>query len=74
MAITGRLNCHSIDNGDVEVYPLEYPLESISDSFPDPVITPTKLIHDDKMEHILELFHSDNDNGILDVDLTMLQA
>ena len=30
-----RLNHHDVDNGDVKVYPLEYPFESNSDSVTD---------------------------------------
>ena len=45
--ITWIFNHHAIDNGDVEVHPLEFPFESSSESVPDPDTTPIKSIHDD---------------------------
>ena len=44
----GILNHHSIDNGDVEFHPLEFPFESNSESVPDPDTTPIKSIDDDE--------------------------
>ena len=38
-AITGRLNIHAIDNGDVKVYTSDFPVEFISESVPDPDTT-----------------------------------
>ena len=49
----GRLNHHSIDNGDVEVHPSEFPVEFNSESVPDPDTTPIKSIDDDEMDHLL---------------------
>ena len=56
-AIMGRLNHHAIDNGDVDVHPSYFPVESNSESIPDPDTTPVKSIDDDEMDHILEFFH-----------------
>ena len=53
-----RLNHHTIDHVDVEVYPSEFPVESNSESVPDLETTLIKSIDDDEMDHILELFHS----------------
>ena len=72
--VMGRLNHHSNDNGDVEVYPLEYTFESTSDSVPDPDNTPIKLIGDDEMYQLLEFFHLQHDDGILYVYLQMFQS
>ena len=54
----GRINNHVIDNGDVEVYPSKFPVESNYEYVPYPDTTPTKSIDDDEMDHILELFYS----------------
>ena len=35
---------------------------------------PIKSIDDDEMDHLLEFFHSEHDDDLLDVDLQMLQA
>ena len=51
--ITGRLNHHAVDNGDVEVYPSEYPPEYTSDYVPDMDNTPIKYIDDDELEQLL---------------------
>ena len=51
----GRLNNHSIDNGDITS---DVPVESNYESVPDPDTTPIKSIDDDEMDHILEFFHS----------------
>ena len=37
--IIGRINHHTIDNGDVEVHPSEFPIEFDSESVPDPDTT-----------------------------------
>ena len=42
-AIMGRLNHHSIDNGDVKVPTSEFPVESHSESVSDPDTTPIKI-------------------------------
>ena len=53
----GRLNHHAVDNGDVEVYPSYYPLESTSEYVPAGDNTKIKYIYDDEMDQLLELFH-----------------
>ena len=73
-AIMGRLNHHAIDNDDVKIPTSENPVESISESVPDPYTTSIKSIADDIMVHLLKLFHSEHDKYLLDVDLHMLQA
>ena len=70
----GRLNNHAIDNGEVEFHSSEYPFEYTSESVPYPDTTPIKSIDDDKIDHLLEFFHSDHDYDILDVDLQMIQS
>ena len=52
-AIMGRLNRHAIDNGDVKVQTLYFPVEFNSESVPDLETTPIKSIHDDEMDHLL---------------------
>ena len=54
----GRLNHHDIDNGDVEFHPSDYPFEYTSESVPDPDTTSIKPIDNEKMDQLLELFHS----------------
>ena len=54
----GRLNHHTIDNGDVEVHPLEFPFEYNSEYVQYLDTTMTRSIDDDEMDHLLELFHS----------------
>ena len=71
--IMGRLNHHIVDNSDVEVYPLYYPVEYSFDSLPDPDTNPIKSIDDDEIDQLLELFHSKQDDDLLAVDLQMLQ-
>ena len=66
--IMGRLNHHYIDNGDVEVQPSEFLVKSNSECVPDPDTTPIKSIDDDKMDRLLELFHSEHDEYLLYVD------
>ena len=73
-AVMGRLNHHAIDNGDVEVHPSDFSAESHSETVLDPKNTPTKSMDDYGMYLILELFHSEHDDHLLDVDLNMLQA
>ena len=73
-AITGKLNNHSIDNGDIKTPTSDVPVESNHESVTDPDTTPIKSIDDDEMDHILEFFHSEHDDDLLDVDLQMLQA
>ena len=66
----GKLNHLAINNGDITSY---VPVESNYDSVPDPYTTPIKSIYDDEMDQLLELFHSEHDDNLLDVDLHMLQ-
>ena len=73
-AITGRLNHHTIDNSDVEVHPPEFPIIYSSESVPDAYTSPIKSAYDDEMDHLLEFFHSEHDDDLLDVDLQMFQA
>ena len=72
-AITGRLNNHAIDNGDVEVHPSEFPVESNSESIPDLDTTMIKSIDDNEMDHLLVLLHSEHDDDLLYIVLQMLQ-
>ena len=67
----GKLNHHAIDNGDITSDVL---VESNYDSVPDPDTTPIKSIDYYEMDHLLEIFHSEHDDDILDVDLHMLQS
>ena len=69
--IMGKLNHRAIDNGDITS---DVPVESSYDSVPDPDTTPIKSIDDDEMDHLLEFFHSEHDDGLLYVDLQMIQA
>ena len=73
-AIMGKLNHHAIDNCDVKIPTSDFPFESNYESVPDPDTTPIKSIYDDEMDHLLEFFHSEHDEDLLDVDLQMLQA
>ena len=49
----GKLNHHAIDNGDVKFHTLDFPVEFISESFPDPDTTPIKSIEDDEIDNLL---------------------
>ena len=73
-AIMGRLNHHAIGNGDVEVHPSEFSVEYNSESVLDPDTTMIKSVYDDEMDHLLELFHSEHYDELLDVDLQMPHA
>ena len=57
-----------------QVYPSEYPFKYTSNSVPNTDTTPIKSIDDDEMKQLVKLFHSENDYGILNVDLQMLQT
>ena len=70
-AIIGKLNHHAIDNVDINS---DVPVDSSYDSILDPDTTPIKSIDDDEMDHLLEFFHSEHDDDLLDVDLQMLQV
>ena len=70
----GKLNHHAIDNGDVKIPTSDVPVESKYDSVTDPDTTPIKSIDNDEMDNLLEFFHSEHDDNLLDVDLQMLQA
>ena len=72
--IMGKLNHHAIYNGDVKIPTSDIPVDSNYDPVPDPDTTPIKSIDDVEMDHLLEFFHSEHDNDILDVDLHMPQA
>ena len=71
--IMGRLNHHTIDNGDVEVHPSYFSVEYNSESVTDPDTTPIKSFDDDEMNHILELFHSEHQDDLLDADLYIIK-
>ena len=73
-AITGILNNNAVDNGDVKIHTSYFPVEFNSESFTYPDTNKIKSIDDDEMYHLLELFHSGNDEDLLDVDLHILQA
>ena len=66
-----KLNHHAIDNGDITS---DVPVDSSYESVPDPYTTPIKSIGDDELDHLLEFFHSEHDDNLLDVDLQMLQS
>ena len=70
----GILNHHFIDNGDVEVHPSEFTGVFNSEYFSYPDTTPIKYIDDDEMDHLLELFHSEYDEYLLDVYIQMRQG
>ena len=65
----GILNHHAIDNGDVEVQPSEFLFESNSESVPYSDTTPIKSIYDYEMDYLMEFFHSEHDDDIMNVDL-----
>ena len=69
----GRLNHCYIDNGGVKLSSSYFPVEFKSGSFPDPDTPLIKSIDDDEMYHLLEFFHSEYDEDILNIDLCMLQ-
>ena len=72
--IMGKLNNNSIDNGDVKIPTSDVPVDSNSESVPDPNTTPNKSIDEDEMDHLLELSRSEHYENLLDVDFQMLQA
>ena len=72
--IMGRINNHAIDNGDVKVHTSYFPVEFNSESVPDTDTPPIKSIDDYEIYHLLEFFHSEHDEYLLDVDLQMLQS
>ena len=72
--IMGRLNSHTVDNSDVEVYLLEYPSEYTSDSVTWTYYNPIKSIKYDEMDQLLELFHPEHDDDLFYVYLQMLQV
>ena len=49
----GKLNHRAINNGDVNIPTSEFPVESNSESVPDPDTTPIKSIDDDEMDYLL---------------------
>ena len=70
----GKLNHHAMDNGDVKIPTSEVSVESNYDSFTDTDTNPIKSIEDYEMDHLLELFHSEHDDDLIDVDLKRIQA
>ena len=72
-AITGKLNHHAIDNSDVKLSPLYFQVEFNYESIPDPDTAPIKSNNDCKIDHLLELFHSENDEDLLGVELQIIQ-
>ena len=72
--IMGRLNHHAIDNCNVEVHTSEFKVEFNPGYVPDPKATPIKSIDDDEMDHILEFYHSEHDEDLLDVDIHIIQS
>ena len=70
----GKIDHHAIDIFDVKILTSDVPVESKYDSVPDPDTTPIKSIDDDEMGHLVEFFHWEHDDDLLDVDLQMLQA
>ena len=70
----GKLNHHAIDIGYVKIPTSDFPVESNYESVPDPDTTPIKSIDDDEMDYLLEFFHSEHDDDLLDVYLQMLQS
>ena len=73
-AILGKLNHHAIYNSDVKIPTSYFLVDSNCESVPDPYTTPIKSIDDDKMDNLLEFFHVEHDEYIMDVELQMLQA
>ena len=69
----GVLNHHAIDNGDVKVHTSDFTVEFNSESVLYLDTTPIKLFDDDEMYHLLELFHSEHDEDLLDVDPQTIQ-
>ena len=67
--VMGKLNHCAIDDVDITS---DVPFESSYDLVPDPDTTPIKSIDGYKMDHLLEFFHSEHDDDLLDVDLQIL--
>ena len=67
----GKLNHLAKNNGENTS---DVAVEPSYDSVPYPDTTPIKSIDGDEMDHILEFFHSEHDDDLLDVDLQMIQA
>ena len=72
--IMGRLNHHAIDNVDIKVPTSEFPVEFNYESVLYQDTNLIKSIDDDEMNNLLEFFHSEHDEYLLDVDLHILQA
>ena len=70
----GRLNHHAIENGNVEVKPSKFPVEYNSESIPDLETNQIISIDDYEMNHLLEFFHSEHDDDLLDVDIHVIQV
>ena len=73
-AITGKLNYHAIDSGDVKIPTSDFLFEYKFESVPDIETTTIKSIDDDETHHLLEFFHSEHDEDLLNIDLQMFQA
>ena len=69
--IMGRVTYHSIDNGNVDIYPSEYPFESSSEYVLDTDTILINSIDDDETYQLLEFFHSEYDDGLLYANLQM---
>ena len=72
--IMGKLNHNDIDNGNVKNPTSDFPVESNYESVPDTDTTPIKPIDDYEMDNLLEFFHSEHDEYLMDFELHMLQA
>ena len=70
----GNLNHHAIYNGDVKIPTSEFQVEYNSELVPDSGTTMIKSIDDYWMDHLLELFHLEHDEDLIDVNLQMIQA
>ena len=67
----GELNHHAINNGDITSdFPVEFNYESVL--CPDNTLI--QSIDDYGTCYLLEFFHSENDNNLLDIELQMLQS
>ena len=68
-SIIWRPNNHAIANGAVKVKPSEYPFEYNSEYVTDTDTDPIKYIGVNETDQLLEIFHSEHYDYILDVDL-----
>ena len=70
--IMGKLNHHAIDNVDVNVHTSDFPVEFNSESVLYSDTTTIKSIDDDEMYCLLEFYHSEHNEDLLDVDLQIV--